>query len=205
MLRRAEPTELDVTSLTVQERPSKGAIPSGSEAPRGLVLHTGLLYARRELHKQNYVSGVPMSSAPNEGYKFIDLFAGCGGMTQGFVNEGFRPSLAVEWDLAAWATYAANFGEGHTVWGDIAALPDDSVPEVDVVLGGPPCQGFSNLGSRDPDDPRNKLWREYVRIVSHARPKVFVIENVDRSEPLTSSDCYEKRSIQESCRTTPST
>ena len=49
-----------------------------------------------------------------------------------------------------------------------------------MVIGGPPCQGFSNLGTRDPGDPRNRLWREYVRVVTHARPKMFVIENVDR-------------------------
>lgn len=117
---------------------------------------------------------------PANPYTLIDLFAGCGGMTQGFVNFGFRPTLAVEWDLAAAATYAANFGHDHIFWGDIAELPDSSVPEADVVIGGPPCQGFSNLGTRDPDDPRNRLWREYVRVVSRARPKVFVIENVDR-------------------------
>lgn len=113
-------------------------------------------------------------------YTVIDLFAGCGGMTQGFLNLGFRPTLAVEWDLAAAATYAVNFGDDHIFWGDIAELPDGSVPEADVVIGGPPCQGFSNLGTRDPDDPRNRLWREYVGVVSRARPKVFVIENVDR-------------------------
>jgi len=116
----------------------------------------------------------------NAQFTAIDLFAGCGGMTQGFVNEGFRPTLSVEWDLAAAATYAANFGADHVFWGDIADLPDDMVPEADIVIGGPPCQGFSNLGTRDPDDPRNKLWREYVRVVRLARPSVFVIENVDR-------------------------
>lgn len=112
--------------------------------------------------------------------KLIDLFAGCGGMTAGFVAAGFEPVLSVEWDLAAAATYAANFGEDHVAWGDIADVGDDDVPEVDVVIGGPPCQGFSNLGTRDPGDPRNRLWREYVRIVTRARPSVFVIENVDR-------------------------
>jgi DNA (cytosine-5)-methyltransferase 1 len=112
--------------------------------------------------------------------RLIDLFAGCGGMTAGFVAAGFDPVLAVEWDLAAAATYAANFGEDHMWWVDIASLPEDAVPEVDVVVGGPPCQGFSNLGSRDPADPRNRLWREYVRVVHRARPAVFVVENVDR-------------------------
>jgi DNA (cytosine-5)-methyltransferase 1 len=127
------------------------------------------------------MSGVPMTESKSVGqYTVIDLFAGCGGMTQGFLNMGFRPALAVEWELAAAATYASNFGEDHVFWGDIAELPSAAVPEADVVIGGPPCQGFSNLGTRDPDDPRNKLWREYVRVVSHARPKIFVIENVDR-------------------------
>ena len=110
----------------------------------------------------------------------IDLFAGCGGMSAGFVKQGFTPLLAVEFDLYAAATYAANFGESHTFYGDIAKLDEADVPEVDVVIGGPPCQGFSNLGSKDIDDPRNQLWREYVRVVRAARPKVFVIENVDR-------------------------
>jgi DNA (cytosine-5)-methyltransferase 1 len=110
----------------------------------------------------------------------VDLFAGCGGMTAGFVAAGFSPALAVEWDLAAASTYAANFGESHMHWGDIADVPSSSVPAVDVVIGGPPCQGFSNLGTRDPADPRNKLWLEFLRVVRAADPKVFVLENVDR-------------------------
>ncbi|GHH32340.1 DNA cytosine methyltransferase [Streptomyces candidus] len=117
----------------------------------------------------------------------IDLFAGCGGMTSGFVAaKGYKPVMAVEWDLHAAATYAANFGESHMRWGDIALVPDDDIPPADVIIGGPPCQGFSNLGTRDVNDPRNKLWKEYIRFVRHARPKVFVIENVDRF--LTSSE-----------------
>jgi DNA (cytosine-5)-methyltransferase 1 len=115
-----------------------------------------------------------------ETFTAIDLFAGCGGMTAGFVREGFQPILAVESNLHAAATYAANFGEGHIVWGDIARLRDDEIPEADLVIGGPPCQGFSNLGSRDVNDPRNKLWKEYLRVVRRAGPRVFVIENVDR-------------------------
>jgi len=111
----------------------------------------------------------------------IDLFAGCGGMTSGFLSTGaYRSEMAVEFDLPAAATYAANFGEAHTWWEDIERIPDDAIPSVDLVIGGPPCQGFSNLGTRDVNDPRNKLWKQYIRFVQHARPKVFVIENVDR-------------------------
>lgn len=110
----------------------------------------------------------------------IDLFAGCGGLTSGFLDAGFKPVLAVEWDISAASTYAANFGEGHMLWGDIASAGSDAIPRADVIVGGPPCQGFSNLGSKDPEDPRNRLWREYVRVVLAANPKVFVLENVDR-------------------------
>ena len=110
----------------------------------------------------------------------IDLFSGCGGMTAGFKPHGFDPVLSVEWNLHAAATYAANFGEGHTFWGDIDDALKGDIPEADVVIGGPPCQGFSNLGSRDVNDPRNKLWKRYLQVVERAKPKVFVIENVER-------------------------
>ncbi len=108
----------------------------------------------------------------------IDLFAGCGGLTSGFVSEGFSPVAAVEFDRNAAATYAANFGQDHTQLVDISDWHD--IPSADVVVGGPPCQGFSSLGTQQPDDPRNTLWREYVRVLIAAKPKVFVIENVDR-------------------------
>lgn len=115
----------------------------------------------------------------------IDLFAGCGGLTEGFRMSGlgFEPVAAVEWDLHAASTYAANFGAGHTHWVDIEQFVE--VPAADVVIGGPPCQGFSNLGTRDPNDPRNRLWREYMRVVLEARPQVFVLENVDRFKRST--------------------
>lgn len=115
----------------------------------------------------------------------VDLFAGCGGLTSGFNANGFETALAVEWDLCAAATYAANFGEDHVRWYDIAEVRSSEVPSADVVIGGPPCQGFSNLGTKDPDDPRNKLWKEYVRIVLAANPQVFVLENVDRFSKST--------------------
>src|SRR5687767_2953839 len=105
----------------------------------------------------------------------IDLFAGCGGMTAGFTStEAYQPIMAVEFDFSAACTYAANFGEQHTRWADIADIADQDIPDAEVIIGGPPCQGFSNLGSKDVNDPRNKLWKEYIRFVKHARPAVFV-------------------------------
>ncbi|MCL8025036.1 DNA cytosine methyltransferase [Nocardioides bruguierae] len=109
----------------------------------------------------------------------LDVFAGCGGMTRGFKDAGFDPIFAVEFDRAAAATYAANFGD-HIHAGDIADVSPEQIPPVDVMVGGPPCQGFSALGLRNVDDPRNDLWREYLRFVGTAHPKVFVLENVQR-------------------------
>ncbi|MGY1810178.1 DNA cytosine methyltransferase [Blastococcus sp. SYSU D00669] len=114
-------------------------------------------------------------------WTFLDLFAGCGGLTRGFLDHGvFATVGAVELDRAAAATYAANFdphGE-HTFAGDIADFRE--VPQVDVVIGGPPCQGFSALGKKNPEDARNQLWREFVRVVRQADARMFVFENVDR-------------------------
>jgi DNA (cytosine-5)-methyltransferase 1 len=113
--------------------------------------------------------------------RMIDLFAGCGGLTSGFTwKDRFRPVAAVEIDLAAAATYAANFGEDHIHWGDIETWVGGRIPKTDIVVGGPPCQGFSNLGARLETDPRNELWRRYVDTLVAVRPKAFLLENVDR-------------------------
>lgn len=135
-----------------------------------------------------------MTPVPPEKITIVDLFAGCGGLTQGFhefvpsgrTDSPFRTLGAVEIDEAAATTYAANFaseagGTEHVFNTGIEDWnPGDLQEEVDVILGGPPCQGFSALGKQDPDDPRNQLWREYIRVVGKLQPKIFVIENVDR-------------------------
>jgi len=114
--------------------------------------------------------------------RLVDVFAGCGGLTAGFVlhdhGTRFVPVGAVEFDVDAAATYAANFGDEHVFLGDVAEWLRSDVPSADVVLGGPPCQGFSRLGTRDPRDPRNRLWSRYVDVVARARPSYFVLENV---------------------------
>lgn len=112
--------------------------------------------------------------------RVIDLFAGCGGMTRGFVDAGFEPVLAVEFDFAAACSYAANFGEHHVLFQPIEDLELEQLVEADVVIGGPPCQGFSNLGKRHSSDQRNDYWEQYVDVVAEVRPQLFVIENVGR-------------------------
>src|SRR5262245_51763909 len=112
-------------------------------------------------------------------YRMIDLFAGCGGLTSGFVATGrFTPVAAVEIDPFAAATYALNHGEDHVFAGDIAEWLRESLPGADIVIGGPPCQGFSALGTRNPRDPRNAMWRRYVDTLERVRPLAFVLENV---------------------------
>lgn len=120
------------------------------------------------------------TSRPN--YSTLDLFAGCGGLTEGFTSVRdlpgrFIPVAAVEKDEHAAATYSANFGS-HVFQGGIEDWIGTDIPKVDVAIGGPPCQGFSALGKRDPDDPRNKLWKFYAEAVRAAEPKYFVLENV---------------------------
>ncbi|MER6776888.1 MULTISPECIES: DNA cytosine methyltransferase [unclassified Streptomyces] len=120
--------------------------------------------------------------------KVMDLFSGAGGFSAGFATykpgvgrNPFTSVAAVEFDAAAASTYAANFGGAHVYPGDITQFdPTPFKGQVDVIMGGPPCQGFSGLGKEDPNDPRNELWQEYVRVVSKVHPKLFVIENVDR-------------------------
>lgn len=120
----------------------------------------------------------------------LDLFAGAGGLTTGFrkASSRFRPVEAVEWDPSAAATYAINHG-GKIVDGELLNpkvhlggieewVDQSDIPTVDIVLGGPPCQGFSTLGRRDENDSRNFMWREYAKTVNRARPKYFVLENV---------------------------
>ncbi|HEX3360361.1 MAG TPA: DNA cytosine methyltransferase [Solirubrobacterales bacterium] len=106
----------------------------------------------------------------------VDLFAGCGGMTRGFEDSGqFRSVFAVEFDRDAAATYAANFGD-HVAYGpieDVAAFP-----AADVVIGGPPCQGFSPLNREAVGFERRGLWREYLRALETIEPRAFVMENV---------------------------
>lgn len=121
---------------------------------------------------------------------FVDLFAGAGGMSEGFLSEGFKLIAANEIDKNYFETYAKNHSEYDK--GDNLILGDITLPgikdtiiaiaskqkKIGVIIGGPPCQGFSNAGWRNPDDKRNQLFKEFVHIVNEVRPEIFVMENV---------------------------
>lgn len=117
------------------------------------------------------------------GYKLIDLFAGAGGMTLGFTEtfgSSFVPVWANDYNREAVRTYNANFGP-HCIEGDILDLLSDPslyIPKADVVIGGPPCQGFSLLNKNRENDPRKQMWRPFLDVVERAGAQVFVIENV---------------------------
>lgn len=110
----------------------------------------------------------------------LDLFAGAGGLTHGFYASSprFVTERAVEFDAAAAASYSATFGNKVYAGPIQNWLDEEEVPNVDVVIGGPPCQGFSLLGKRDALDERNSLWQHYAQALLRAKPKYFVVENV---------------------------
>lgn len=125
-------------------------------------------------------------------YRLIDLFCGAGGMTLGFVDKrysgSFKSVWAIDLDEQAIETYRKNFGD-HANCEDLESWLRDgkTIPEADVVIGGPPCQGFSLLNKNRAGDARRALWMPFMDVVERSNAKVFVIENV---KELIRSDEY---------------
>ena len=114
----------------------------------------------------------------------IDLFCGAGGMSYGFEKAGFNILLGVDSNKTSIKTFELNHKNSNVLCGDIRGISASEIKKmigskkVDIIIGGPPCQGFSMAGRRVPNDPRNSLFREYLRIVRELKPKIFVMENV---------------------------
>ena len=114
----------------------------------------------------------------------VSLFAGCGGFCEGMEGAGFNLRAAVELDRFAAETYRHNFPGVPFFEGDVRkflkARPftASELSDIDAVFGGPPCQGYSQIGTRDLNDKRNNLYREFARVVNALRPRVFLMENV---------------------------
>lgn len=124
-----------------------------------------------------------------DSYNIVDLFAGCGGLSEGFIQNGFNLLAANEFDASVFETNILNHSKYASVDKFILGnITKDETKQkiyeacgdnkVDVILGGPPCQGFSYAGWRDPNDQRNQLFRDFVDIVTTLKPKFFVMENV---------------------------
>lgn len=132
--------------------------------------------------------------------KTIDLFAGCGGFSCGFEKAGFEIMTAVEFDKAIAQSYARNHPNTNVIADDIGNVDNDKVftPNcAEIIIGGPPCQGFSMAGARIRkngflDDPRNYLFKHYFNIVKIIRPKVFVIENVKGIQTLKNGEIFKE-------------
>ncbi|VXB63216.1 Cytosine-specific methyltransferase [Enhydrobacter sp. AX1] len=117
--------------------------------------------------------------------KVIDLFAGVGGLSLGFLQNGFQVTKAIEFDVQIAQTFKNNHPEVEVIVDDIKNIDNSdnfSVNEVDIIVGGCPCQGFSTAGARIRqgfiDDPRNYLFKHYFNIVKTVKPKIFIMENV---------------------------
>jgi len=114
----------------------------------------------------------------------VDLFCGAGGLSYGLELAGFDPVVAVDFDKNATATYKANHPKTTVLTADICTLDTEEIVkslngrEVDLLAGGPSCQGYSTHGKRDANDPRNFLFQHYLRIAKALRPKWILIENV---------------------------
>ena len=110
--------------------------------------------------------------------KLLSLFTGAGGLDLGFERAGFKIAMANEYDSSIWSTYERNH-LNPLLKGDITKIDSSAFPKCDGIIGGPPCQSWSEAGSlRGIDDPRGKLFYEYIRILSDKKPKFFVAENV---------------------------
>lgn len=133
--------------------------------------------------------------------KVIDLFAGVGGLSLGFENCGFDVVLANEYDESIAAAYEANHKGTQMIVGDITSLDLEKTfgayaGKIDVVVGGPPCQGFSQKGQRKTiHDERNFLFKYYVKVVKLVKPQYFVMENVPNL--LTAEGGYFRKEIEE--------
>lgn len=132
---------------------------------------------------------------------FVDLFAGAGGMSLGFSMQGYKLLGAIEIEKKYFETYKMNhpeLEEEHLITGDICLeenkqkLVEGLAEKPDVIVGGPPCQGFSTAGWRNPNDKRNQLFKEFVNIVDKVKPDFFVMENVPGILTMRKGDAFKE-------------
>lgn len=129
--------------------------------------------------------------------KIIDLFSGAGGFSLGYTQAGFKISQAIEFDANIAQTYLLNHKETELLITDIREVKLLELDkDAEVVIGGPPCQGFSMAGARNRigfiDDPRNYLFKNYIEIVKYIKPKVFIMENVKGLLTMHNGSIYEE-------------
>ncbi|MEX0959541.1 MAG: DNA (cytosine-5-)-methyltransferase [Burkholderiales bacterium] len=161
----------------------------------GVDVRTIRRWESRQTHPPTYVIHalqrmlpLQMPLPPESAFDFIDLFAGIGGIRIPFEEIGGRCVFTCEWDPYAQKTYAANFSASHNISGDITQIPEDEIPDHDVLLAGFPCQPFSIAGVSKKnalghahgfsDVTQGTLFFDVARIIARKRPRAFLLENV---------------------------
>ena len=129
----------------------------------------------------------------------IDLFAGCGGLSLGFMKAGYTVTKAVEFDPPIAKTYKENHPEVDVIVDDIKNIDTTDIfksGDADIIIGGPPCQGFSMAGARIRngfiDDPRNYLFKHYLNVVKTVKPTVFIMENVKGMKTMQGGEIFQE-------------
>jgi DNA (cytosine-5)-methyltransferase 1 len=111
-------------------------------------------------------------------FRALSLFSGCGGLDLGAIRAGFKVVQAIDLDADAVRTYNQNL-DPCAIVANVTQLAPSFLPgNIDLLLGGPPCQGFSSAGTKRQDDPRNFLWQWYLKVLAQKQPAVFILENV---------------------------
>jgi DNA (cytosine-5)-methyltransferase 1 len=138
-----------------------------------------------------------MTSKDRNKLKVIDLFAGCGGISHGFEQAGFEILAGIDNWQDALGTFKNNHPKSEILNLDLGRINPEIIAEsvgnkVDVVIGGPPCQGFSISGKRNPNDPRNGLYKGFIEVVKYFKPRAFVLENVPNLASMDSGRIKDK-------------
>lgn len=158
---------------------------------------------------QQLLFGDESRASGNHEFTFIDLFAGIGGIRTGFESQGGECVFTSEWDKYAVKTYCENFSVDHPVEGDITQIPENQIPDHDVLLAGFPCQPFSiagvskknSLGRKHGflDETQGTLFFDVARIIKEKQPKAFLLENVKNLQSHDKGRTFEviKRTLEE--------
>lgn len=168
----------DYYKSAIKESFEKIRITDGNINKKDLELKILLYY------KNKFESEMLFYQEKFNGFDFVDLFCGAGGLSEGLEQRGLKTTLAIDKDKSALQTYRFNrpwLSSNRIINEDIRTLVENvSFDFVPLVVGGPPCQGFSNANKhRKAHDERNELYKYYIRSVSHAQPDIFLIENVE--------------------------
>lgn len=125
--------------------------------------------------------------------KIVSLFSGAGGLDRGFERAGFKVAWSNEFDRSIWATYRRNFPKTQLDARSIVELRDEDIPDCDGIIGGPPCQSWSEAGNRQGfNDARGKLFDEYLRVLRDKKPLFFLAENVPGITFQRNSDAFSR-------------